>query len=57
MASGGAIAVVGGTMTLKQAHYAALSAQGYSDEEIEKDWQIFIEEYEQFILSTSTPAQ
>lgn len=40
------------TTHLRRAHYEAMNEMGYSDEDIEKDWAIFVEEYRKYIDDT-----
>ena len=34
---------------LKSAHHDAMRGLGYSDNQIEADWEVFIEEYEKYL--------
>jgi hypothetical protein len=38
---------------LKTAHYEAMRGLGYTDEEIEKDWEVFVREYEEYLALMS----
>lgn len=37
------------THYLKNSHYEAMRDLGYTDDQIEEDWELFVKEYEEFL--------